>query len=1124
MANNELSQLFEEWGLTKYVDLFTENDLGVDVLPQLTETHLQELGVSMGDRLRMLEFFRGIAERTTAAASQSSTSTRGERRQLTVMFCDLVGSTSISEGMDPESYREVIVAYRRNASEVIREHSGFIARHLGDGLLVYFGYPKASEDDPVRAIRAGLAIIERIRELPDVKGNPLQARVGIATGVVVVGEIIGEGFAREREVSGETPNLAARLQGLAEPNTVIVSPTTRSLAGALFEYHALGPQTIKGLSRPVPVWQVLSDSGIENRFEARRLSGELSHLVGRDDEMQALRGLWQSACNGTSQMVVLQGEAGVGKSRLIEGLRNELEASGAADPMSCYGTSHYEHSAFHPFLREVERAANLGRMESRDERLERLTNVLSLRGIPRPHDAASLIASTLGFRSDDDDVRIISPREHRLRVMATLGEQLLGRTNRAPTLVIFEDVQWFDASSLELLTRYLEHLSELAVLVVVTCRSGFTIPWEDRFNSTRIEIARLSTDHCMAMVQQLCQHKGLPDTTIQEIVAKTDGIPLFIEEVTQTVIDWKQPNTDGAAAAQSTSTWVPMSLHDSLMARLDGLSEAKEVAQIGAALGRNFSHELIERTAFYDASRLGNALETLVSEGILRVRGQAPNQEYIFKHALVQEAAYGSLLHARRRTIHARIGNVLEQNFPELLQRHPEVCAFHHARAGATNRAIELWSEAGKLAFDRSANLESVSHFRAALSQLSALENQSDSERQSRECDLRLRIGAALVGPRGYAAPEVRSAYSRAAELSRSTGDSHMQFAAVRGLWHNHVLRGELGRAKVLSNQLLRSAKATRTREHALVALRASGLTALVVGEIQQARGKFEQGIKLYRPSELPTLMQRYGEDPGLYCLLYTGWANDWAGRRGQALQRTHQAVTLAERSKNNFAMSFVLALTAQFYQFRREPDEVLKYSERAVEVADAFGMVQWAATANVARGWALAATGKTHEGLELLKGAITHWRKIGAELIVPYFLCVQAQAYLFDGNYLAAREILVEADTIVKSTGQNAYASEIAYLFAELSAYEDPRSDQALKHWQAAEHIATRQGANLFILRALVGRLEFERTLGASVTQANADTRRRLRETLAMFDSDSATPDTQRAEALLHEDVQTGR
>ncbi|MCH9675884.1 MAG: AAA family ATPase [Gammaproteobacteria bacterium] len=1109
MANKELAALFQEWGLSKYVQLFSDNDIGVDVLPQLTESHLQELGVSLGDRLRMLEFFRGLAERTTAQAG----GTQGERRQLTVMFCDLVGSTSMSEGMDPESYREVIVGYRQSTSEVIREHTGFIARHLGDGLLVYFGYPMASEDDPSRAIRAGLAIIERVKGLPPVKGKPLQARIGIATGVVVVGEIIGEGFAREREVSGETPNLAARLQGLAEPNTVVVSPSTRRLAGALFDYEALGPQSIKGLSRPVSVWRVLADSGIENRFEARRLRGELGQLIGRASEMSLLRDAWVDAANGSGRLVILQGEAGVGKSRLVEGIRGEIELENHP-VLSCYGTLHYEHSAFHPFLREVERTAAIERNDATDERLEKLMSLLAARDVADALDSAQLLATTLGFRSDEDEVRQISPREHRLRVMSTLEEQLLGGAQGAPSLLILEDLHWFDASSVELIGRLVERLTSLPVLMVMTCRPEYRPPWTDLPHTKKVAVTRLSTSHCVELIKNIATKSGLSADTIKEIVAKTDGNPLFIEEVTQTVLSAQRGDGAGfESVGHSTGTWVPMSLHDSLMARLDGLNQAKEVAQVGAALGRNFSHELISRSSDFDEAALSNALDSLVRRGILRVRGVAPNVEYIFKHALVQEAAYGSLLHARRRTIHARIGTVLERNYPELMQRHPEVCALHHARAGLPEKAVEMWSEAGRLAFARSANLESVSHFRAALAQLRLLEKGvgvDDGEAQ--ECRLRLNIGAALVAPKGYAAPEVRSAYARANELSRRIGDAHMQFAAVRGLWHNHVLRGELRQAKTLSNQLLRSARVTGAREHALVALRASGLTALVRGEFDAAKVKFEQGIKLYRPEHLAELMQRYGEDPGLYCLLYAAWVNDLCGDRGLALQRTHQAISLAERSGNHFAISYVLALTAQFYQYRREPAEVLKYAERANQVAEKFGVVQWSATANIARGWALAASGDSQAGIALLRSAIAHWRDIGAELIVPYFLSVQAQTHLLAQEYDLAEQTLVEANVLIEASGQSAWASEVARLRAEVMVARDPSDLSAEPYWQRAHAVAREQGAELFRLRAIFGLAQWEKQRGV----ASEETRHTLEAVLGRFGPNSETPDTIAAKRFL--------
>lgn len=1112
MADEETASLLEKWGLAKYAQTFADHDVDVDVFAHLTEQHLQEMGVSLGDRLRLLELFRSHVEQSPAP-STTTPDIQGERRQMTVMFCDLVGSTSISEGMDPESYREIIVAYRQSASDVIRRFGGFIARHLGDGLLVYFGYPKAGEDDAARAIRAGLAIIVSIKGLPNVKGKPLQARVGIATGVVVVGEIIGEGFEREREVSGETPNLAARLQGLAEPNTVIVSPSTRSLAGALFEYESLGQQAIKGLSKAVPVWRVVADSGIVSRFEARRLQGALGQLVGRDEEMVLLRNRWQRASAGNGQIIMLQGEAGVGKSRLIEAIRSEIYAqSEVVNTVSCYGMLHYEHSAFYPILREVEVSAGIERANSTNIRMEKLRTLFMQRGANDPRLCGQLVADTLGFGNQES--RNMSPRDHRLRILAMLEEQFVGAVDSTPSLIVFEDLQWFDASSLELLGRLVVRLTTLPTLVIVTFRSDFIPPWSDTPQTSRITVNRLSPAHCVELIEQLCRRRGLNEATVNEIVSKTDGIPLFVEEVTQTVLDRIRPDeADKSTVDRAANAWVPMSLHDSLMARLDGLSDAKEVAQIGAALGRNFSFELIEKTSDLNGVELRDALSSLVREGILNIRGDVPNVEYVFKHALVQETAYGSLLHSRRRTIHAKICTVLERHFPEILYRHPEVCAYHHSCAGAMRRAFELWQHAGQLAFERSANLESVSHFRAALAALDTIEDLSSLERNVRECRLQLNIGAALVAPKGYAAPEVHDAYARASELSGKTTDADMQFTALRGLWHNHALRGQLDDAKMLAGQLLASAENTGRTEHALVALRASGLTSLVCGELKDAQAKFEQGIVRYDPKDLSDLMRRYGEDPGLYCLLYSAWVYDWSGQRKLALQQTQQALSIAEQSGNHFAVAYVLALTAQLYQYRHESNKVLIYSQRAIDVADRYGMVQWAATANIARGWALADSGNTREGVDVLCSAIAHWRKIGAELIVPYFMGVQAEAHLLDEDYDSAERIIDEASVLIHSTGQRAWAAEVATLRAKLTTIKNPSSPTALDDWRQAQTIAAQQGANLFVLRATYGRAQWELNNMA----LSDETRMALNAVVHEFDTDCETPEVLAAKELIN-------
>ena len=708
-------------GLERYEAAFRENEIDDTVLPSLTAEDLKDLGVGIvGHRRKLLDAIAALRADASAKApppdalpvTDSTAKDSAERRQVTVMFSDLVGSTALSARMDPEDLREVIAAYHKCVAEIVRRFGGFVAQYLGDGVLVYFGYPQAHEDDAERAVRAGLELIAAVGELKT--RASLQTRVGIATGLVVVGDLMDSGKREERGIVGETPNLAARLQGIAEPNTVVIAEGTRKLLGNLFELADLGAKDLKGIAGPVRAWAVLRASSIESRFDALHATG-LTALVGREEEFELLLRRWARAKNGEGQVVLLSGEAGIGKSRLTAALLERL----AGEPhtrLRYFCSPQHSDSALYPIIRQMERAAGLAHDDSPQARLDKLDALLAQTSTSAEDSA--LFAEMLSLANDGRyPVVELTPQQRRQRTLEALTARIKALTRASPVLMIFEDAHWIDPTSLELLGRAVDQIRTMRVLLSVTFRPEFDPPWIGRPYVTALTINRLGQRDSDAMIDHLVGNKGLPASIRQDIIERTDGIPLFVEEMTKAVLELEGEGearrTDGAVPPPVPA--VPASLQASLMARLDRLGPAKEVAQIGAAIGRQFSHALLASVVRQPDAELESALDRLVAAGLLFRQGAPPDATYLFKHALVQDTAYGTLLRNQRQELHARIAKVLEQEFQDIIGTQPETLAHHYSQAGLVDLAIEFWGRAGARSADRSAHHEAVGHFGCAL-------------------------------------------------------------------------------------------------------------------------------------------------------------------------------------------------------------------------------------------------------------------------------------------------------------------------------------------------------------------------------------------------------------------------
>ena len=724
--SDEIADWLDKLGMSEYTQRFVENRIDFSVLPDLTDQDLEKMGVVLGDRRKILRAIAALGN--SGKASQRATPAEAtpavrpldaaERRQVTIMFSDLVGSTALSVRMDPEDLREVISAYHECVAKIVNRLSGYVAKYMGDGVLVYFGYPQAHEDDGERAVRAGLELITAVGALR--ADSPLQTRVGIATGLVVVGDLLGSGEAQERGVVGETPNLAARLQNVAEPNKVVISESTRRLLGNLFDLQDLGAQALKGIDDPVRAWAVLRPASVESRFEALHASG-LTELVGREEELDALLRRWSKAKSGEGQVVLLSGEAGIGKSRLAAALLERI----ATEPhtrLRYFCSPQHTDSALYPVISQMERAAGFVHDNSVQTKLDKLDAVLAQTSTSS-QDAA-LLAEILSLSNDGRyTTPSLNPEQRRQRTLSALMAQVEALLRQNPVLMIFEDSHWTDPTSLELIGRIVEKAPRLRLLLVVTYRPDFEAPWIGRSYVATTTINRLSQRDIGALIDAVIGNKPLLPSIRRDIIERTDGIPLFVEEMTKAILEAESEGVAkrAASAIPSSGRAVPGTLQASLLARLDRLGTAKEVAQVAAAIGREFSYGLVSAVVRKPEAELVDAINRLTSAGLLLRHGIPPHATYLFKHALVQDAAYGTLLREPRRALHARIVETIETQFPEIAEGQPELLARHCTEAGLIEKGAGLWGIAGQRSLHRSALIEAVEQLTRALEQIEML-------------------------------------------------------------------------------------------------------------------------------------------------------------------------------------------------------------------------------------------------------------------------------------------------------------------------------------------------------------------------------------------------------------------
>jgi class 3 adenylate cyclase/tetratricopeptide (TPR) repeat protein len=1070
----EIAAWLGSLGLERYEPAFRENEIDLDVLPELTEADLLSLGLPLGPRRKLLKAIAELRGGTASAAVAEespkapvrATTFEAERRQLTVMFCDLVGSTALSTRLDPEDLRAVIGAYHRCVAAVIERSGGYIAKYMGDGALAYFGYPRADEHDAERAVRAGLALVDAVPGLDPAAGAPLQVRVGIGTGLVVVGDLTGAGAAQEQAVVGETPNLAARLQALAEPGTVVIGPSTRRLTAGLFDYEDLGAIEIKGFSAPVRASRVLRESGAESRFEARH-GPDLTPLVGRDEELALLLRRWQQAKAGEGSVVLVSGEPGIGKSRLAQALLERLSGE-PHTRLRLFCSPHHRDSALYPTIAQLERAAGFRRDDTAEQRLDKLVAVLS-RATDDLGEAVPLLAALLSLPTGERYAPLeLTPQKQKEKTLQALVAQVEGLAARQPVLMLFEDAQWSDPTSLELHDLIIDRVPALRVLLIVTFRPEFAPPWTGRPHVTSVTLNRLPRRQRAEMIAGITGGKALPDEIAAQIIDRTDGVPLFVEELTKAVVESSMLTDAGdryTAATPGTPLAIPASLQASLLARLDRLAPVREVAQIGAALGRQFSHELIGAVAALPQPQLDNALAQLVRAELIYRRGTPPDAGYTFKHALVQDAAYSTLLRSRRQQLHARITATFEDRFKEIVAVQPALLAHHCEEAGLTEKAVAYWLAAGRQAWARSAVAEAVALFRRGLTLVPALPD-SDRRRET-ELDLRIALGQALTANRGWGAPELAEVHARARELASTLNRPRALLFALLGQFRDHWARADLQQARRLAAELRELGDTTGDVLMQVMGCQTSGSTCFHVGEFTAGWAHLEKGLALYDPAHGPSYSELLPYEARGHLRIVSSWVLASLGHLDQAVLQRDAALDEARQLSHPPTLAYALAgawMNGSFIGLA--PGSLLQCADELLPLATEHGLGFFRALALIQRGWCLAALGRADAGIPLISAGLAGWDELRFIVFRPWVLTRLGDAWRMAGQWQAALEHFLEARRMAKETEDRWYQAETVRLSGDaLLATGDRTGAEASYHEAIA--IAQQQSAKLWELRA---------------------------------------------------------
>ena len=1084
---SEIGQWLSTCGMQQYIDAFEENDITLLDLPDLSDADLKDLGVaSMGHRKAILRSAKAhqntqtdVASTVTKEISPSSEpvvspvssdpayqSGAAERRQLTVMFADLVGSTEMAGKLDPEDMRDAITLYQECVTRHVNGIEGNVAKYMGDGVLCYFGWPQAHEDDPERAARAALNIIADLESAFASNGERLEARIGIATGLVVVGDLIGEGASQEEAVIGETPNLAARLQGVAEPGQVVVSDTTRHLLSHSLEVEHLGQKDLKGISRPVDAYAILGEHEA-SIIAGANLSASSTPLIGRETEISLLMDRWSNAVEGEGQVFVLSGEPGIGKSQISATLVNNLEGQ-PHKILQFQCSPYYANTTFYPVIGYLERSANFSRKDSETVKLDKLEALIrTVFEDTTPFDA--LFAAMLSLPLDRYPAIGLEPLKQREKTIDAFVDFVAGQSRQTPLLFLFEDAHSCDASTLDVLTALVQRVAELPIFQLITHRPAFEPPWQSFGHVTQYNLNRLAKRHSVSIIEGITGGKQLPSQIVDQILEKTDGIPLFVEELTRTVLDagFLVEKEDAYILEGPLPPFaIPSSLQDSLMAKLDRLSPLKEVAQIGASIGREFTFELLACVSPQTDRDLQKSLQELTLNEIILARGTPPDATYTFKHALVQDAAYSSLLKSRRQQLHAKIANALTEEFAAQVELQPELAALHFSAAGLVAEAVPHWLSAGLIAISKSANEEAINHFTNGLDCLSA--TSESAARDEQELLLRAMLGVAQFTARGYASPELGENYENALSLAGRIGDTPYKSPALFGVWAYHLMRVNHAKATEVYSEAIEQARKTGVPHEMTAALAAATTSSIFKGQAQLGIDYSEASWSAYDKATHGDLVALYGQDVGLWCADFGSWAVWLDGRSDEADRRYGEANRLAEELGHPLSLASGLVHASLLYSMAGDVDRTLEYADKTIVVCEDVGIPARLVEALIMKGWALSQNGHIEDGIALTQQGMDGWRGAGAEIARPWWLALQSQQFSIKGDYESAQGCLDEALSTVERSGENLWLPELHRLKGQLLLDIDAtQTSEAEAHFQLAMSTANQQVSKFWELRA---------------------------------------------------------
>ncbi|RXH14398.1 adenylate/guanylate cyclase domain-containing protein [Bradyrhizobium guangzhouense] len=1069
-------QQIEEWleqlGMSAYARRFLENHIDISVLPDLNDQDLRELGIVLGDRKKILRAIREMQGSETIASlaiSAGAAPDVAERRQLTVMFCDLVGSTALSTQLDPEDLRKIIGAYHKACAAVVEQNGGFVAKYMGDGVLVYFGYPRAHEHDAEHAVQAALALVAAVRKLDTAAPAPLEVRVGIATGLVVVGDIVGSGEAQERGVVGETPNLAARLQAVARPGMVVIADATRRLLGDLFLMTGLGAQHLKGLSGPVEAWAVQGSNAIDGRFDALHGRG-LGAIVGRERECAVLAQSWSTARTSDGQVVLIAGEAGIGKSRLVAAILEQVAAD-APTQLRYYCSPQHTHSALYPIIKQIERRANFTREDDQKARLDKLDTALGRSSTPVPHRAA--IADLLQLGNDGRyPAGGMTPAQRRQRMLEAILLDIQSQARDNPVLILFEDLHWIDPTSLELLDQLIEAIAALPVLLVATFRTEFVPAWGARPHIRAMTIARFDVRETEALLDEVIGEHRLPAHIRKEIIDRADGIPLFVQEMTKAVLE-ASTDTRLVGTIPAATSSVPATLHASLMARLDRLGSAKEVAQIAAAIGREFSHALLAAIVPVREPELNLALDRLVGAGLLFRQGEPENAHYVFNHALVQEAAYGTLLREKRRALHAALAETIEIDFVDIAEGQPEVLARHYTEAGLLAKAAKLWSKAGRRSLSRSALVEAAEQLARALN-LIAGSPETPLLRRER-ITLQIELANALIHTKGHAAPETRAAFDRARafiddaeKLGDTTDDPLLLFSVLYGFWVASRMSFQADVTRELAAQFQALAAQRQAGAPVMIGHLLMGISLVLAGDLAAGSAELDGAVRLYRHAEHRSLAMRFGHDVLVSALAWRAFSRWSLGHADAATVDVERAIGEAREFGHAATLMYALAHVSLTLIYMGKLDSAAELARELMQLADDKGSRFWNAYGKLLSGRMLALEGQDDAAADMIGAGISAMRSTGATAYAPWYLSSLGATYARIGRFEEAQRCSEEALLRIRETGERWQEAEAYCIAGDVALALDPLDvQQARAHFERSLAVAKQQKARSFELAA---------------------------------------------------------